>query len=147
VIALEQAIERYARRMADSNISLTSSLPEEGTLAVSADPNRLQQLFTNLLENNLRYTNPGGRVEVDMRRNGKELRVNIKDSPPGVSESQLPKLFARHDRGEASRNRTRGGSGLGLAICLNIVDAHQGRIEAHPSSLGGVHIKITLPLL
>lgn len=147
VITLEQAVERYAPRMADRGISLSSTLPEEGTLAVNADPNRLQQLFTNLLENSLRYTDPGGRVEVVMRRSKRELKVDIRDSVPGVPEEALPKLFARLYRMETSRNRDKGGSGLGLAICWNIVEAHGGRIETHPSSLGGLKVEVTLPLL
>jgi two-component system sensor histidine kinase BaeS len=147
VIALEQVIERYAPRMADRDISMVSDLPDEGTLAVNADPSRLQQLFTNLLENSMRYTDSGGQVQVTMSRVDRGLKVEIQDSVPGVSEEQLPKLFVRHFRVETSRNRTRGGSGLGLAICRNIVDAHQGRIEARPSPLGGLMIEIVLPLL
>jgi two-component system sensor histidine kinase BaeS len=146
VVALEQAVERYAPRMSDRSISLTSSLPREGTLAVNADPNRLQQLFTNLLENSLRYTDPGGRVEVGMHPVGRKLQMSFSDSSPGVTREQRTKLFARFYRVDNSRNRTRGGSGLGLAICWNIVDAHQGSIEAKPSPLGGLLVEVTLPL-
>jgi len=146
VIALEQVVEKYAPRMKDRDIELMATLPGEGTLSLNADPNRLQQLFTNLLENSLRYTDPGGRVEVIMHREDSDLKVTIQDSAPGVPEEALPKLFARLYRVEASRNRDKGGSGLGLAICWNIVEAHEGRIETHPSSLGGLKVEVTLPL-
>jgi two-component system sensor histidine kinase BaeS len=65
---------------------------------------------------------------------------------PGVPESELDKLFDRLYRVEASRNRESGGAGLGLAICRNIVDAHAGTISAHPAPLGGVLIRVTLPI-
>jgi len=147
VIALEQAAEPYSSRMAAKNIELKTQLPEEGTLAVSADPSRLQQLFTNLLENSLRYTDAGGQVVATMFRENRTLKVSIRDSAPRVPEKSLSKLFARFYRVETSRNRDRGGSGLGLAICWNIVEAHEGHIEARPSSLGGLEIEVTLPLL
>jgi two-component system sensor histidine kinase BaeS len=147
VVALEQALEQYTPRMAARDIRLSSRLPEEGTLALSADPSRLQQLFTNLLENSLRYTDAGGRVEAAMHREDRKLSIIIRDSAPGVPDASLSKLFARFYRVETSRNRERGGSGLGLAICWNIVEAHEGNMEARPSALGGLEIEVTLPLV
>ncbi|HEY5523552.1 MAG TPA: ATP-binding protein, partial [Desulfuromonadaceae bacterium] len=72
--------------------------------------------------------------------------VDIKDSGPGATEEERRKLFDRLYRVEGSRNRFSGGAGLGLAICRNIVDAHEGVIEALHSPLGGIWIRITLPL-
>jgi two-component system sensor histidine kinase BaeS len=146
VIALEQVIEQYIPRMADRNIDLTSTLPGEGTLSLNADPNRLRQLFTNLLENSLRYTDGGGRVDVTMYQEGRKLKIRFQDTAPGVPEEAFPKLFARLYRVETSRNREKGGSGLGLAICKNIVEGHQGHIAACPSPLGGLSVEVTLPL-
>lgn len=115
-------------------------------LPVLADEGRLRQLFGNLIENSLRYTDKGGKVQVSARVEGSKVRIDFEDSAPGVSPELLPKLFERFYRVEASRNRASGGAGLGLAICRNIAEAHGGQLTASASSLGGLHMSIRLPL-
>ncbi|CSG31942.1 envelope stress sensor histidine kinase BaeS [Shigella sonnei] len=110
------------------------------------DRDRLMQLFNNLLENSLRYTDSGGSLKISAEQHDKTVRLTFADSAPGVSDEQLQKLFERFYRTEGSRNRASGGSGLGLAICLNIVEAHNGRIIAAHSPFGGVSITVELPL-
>ncbi|MFT3814383.1 MAG: ATP-binding protein [Acidovorax sp.] len=121
---------------------------------VLGDAQQLHQVFLNLLENSLRYTDAGGRLQVTatplswLGRPALQLRWD--DTAPGVPEAELPRLFERLYRAEASRQRTTGdlgGSGLGLAICRNIVQAHGGRIEASASPLGGLRLTLWLPLL
>lgn len=68
------------------------------------------------------------------------------DSAPGLDKAQYEAVFQRFYRAESSRNRSSGGSGLGLAICENIVEAHNGKITAMPSAIGGVKILIVLPV-
>jgi len=113
------------------------------------DAQRLDQLFTNLLQNTCRYTDSGGQLHVVLNRvmiNGQEhLKIDWFDSSPGVIESALPQLFDPLFRTDGSRNRELGGSGLGLSIAKRIVEAHEGTIIADSSSLGGLHIKIELP--
>jgi two-component system sensor histidine kinase BaeS len=121
------------------------SAPAE-EIRVRGDPQRLQQLFTNLLANSVRYTHPGGRLRVSLRRSENRAVVDWEDSEPGVPEEALPRLFDRFFRVEHSRSREGGGSGLGLAICKSIVDAHGGAIVARASSLGGVLVQVQLPL-
>ena len=70
----------------------------------------------------------------------------MEDSKPGVSEDDLSEIFERLYRIESSRSRETGGSGLGLAICKSLIEAHNGRIYAQHSSLGGIKIIIELPL-
>ena len=112
---------------------------------ISADEARLAQLFRNLVENTLRYTDSGGTLKVLTRRDGDELCIDFMDSAPGVPDTLLPKLFERFFRGEASRNRATGGSGLGLAICRSIVEAHDGEIHARQRPGGGACFEIRLP--
>lgn len=69
----------------------------------------------------------------------------MQDSAPGVGPEQLPRLFDRFFRADASRSRRSGGAGLGLSICQRIVEAHEGRIEARPSPLGGLWLRVELP--
>jgi len=113
---------------------------------IFADAERLQQLFSNLLTNSLRYTNAGGELRISLQTLEKTVLITMEDSAPGVAQSDLSRLFERLYRVDNSRSRETGGTGLGLAICKNIVDAHEGSISAESSSLGGLKITIELPL-
>ncbi|MDI9244632.1 ATP-binding protein [Marinobacter sp. CHS3-4] len=115
-------------------------------LIVFADESRLVQLFRNLLSNTLRYTEAGGRLRVTVTRKGQALTLRWDDSAPGVSGPNLDRLFERLYRTDDARDRVSGGSGLGLAICRSIAEAHQGRIEASHSELGGLAVVVQLPL-
>jgi two-component system sensor histidine kinase BaeS len=110
-----------------------------------ADNHRLEQLFSNLLENSIRYTDAGGVIEVGISILGTQVKITIDDSAPGVELEQQQQIFERLYRLENSRSRATGGAGLGLAICKNIVSAHQGKIAAGASALGGLQICIELP--
>jgi len=100
----------------------------------------------NLLENSYRYTQLPGKVVISAHHDTHFLDILIEDSAPGVASSVQPKLFERFYRVEQSRSRSHGGSGLGLSLCKQIVEAHQGTITAQDSSLGGLSIKISLPM-
>jgi two-component system sensor histidine kinase BaeS len=113
---------------------------------VLGDADRLRQLFANLLENSLRYTDPGGGVRIVQAVQDGRVRVTVEDSAPGVPDESLPKLFDRLYRVDPSRSRETGAAGLGLAICAGIVKAHDGTIMARHSPLGGVAIDIELSL-
>ena len=104
------------------------------------------QLFNNLLENSLRYTDPGGRLRVVATRVDTKVKIDFADSAPAVPEDLLPRLFERLFRVESSRSRERGGAGLGLALCRTIVEAHAGTIAAKSSPLGGLWIALEFPL-
>jgi two-component system sensor histidine kinase BaeS len=114
---------------------------------VSADTRRLDQLFVNLLENSLAYTDSPGRIEITLSSTGDKIVIKIQDTPPGVVKDECEKLFEPLYRHEISRSRRTAGAGLGLAICRNIVDAHQGTITASPSELGGLCIQLVFPIL
>ena len=141
---LQQAIDGAQNCLQQHSLRLELRVPET-VLLLNADAARLQQLFLNLLQNSLRYTDAGGQLRIAVSLEGQQLRIDWQDSAPGVAADQLPRLFERFFRGEGSRCRATGGSGLGLAICRNIVEAHGGTIEAKASPLGGLWIVITLP--
>lgn len=129
------------------------TLPD--SMPMHADAGRLQQLFNNLFENSLRYTDAAataggsGRLVLscrqEIRHQQQRWLIQFDDSAPGVDEAALQRLFERFYRVEASRNRASGGAGLGLAICRRIVDAHQGSIHAEASPLGGLRVIVSLP--
>ena len=117
---------------------------DDKPLHTLGDDKRLCQLFYNVLNNAVQYTNEGGTVRVVLNREAKHYVVVIEDSEPGLEPDQMAKMFDRLYRKESSRNKKSGGSGLGLAIAANIVKAHSGEITASQSPLGGVKITIRL---
>ncbi|MEN3110242.1 ATP-binding protein [Uliginosibacterium paludis] len=144
-----EACAGFSPRLAAQGLTLETALPD-APLQAFADPSRIRQLLANLLENACRYTDAGGQVRVSLaavtdstRRSA--LQLCCEDSAPGVPPDHLTRLFDRFHRVEASRNRASGGAGLGLSICRNIVQAHDGSIEAAASPLGGLAITIRLP--
>lgn len=142
---LTRVLDNFATRLAEHRLEVTPTLPASPVM-ILADPDRLTQLFANLLNNTLAYTDPGGKLALRCRIADGQAMMDLQDSAPGVPADALPRLFERLYRVEASRNRARGGAGLGLAICRNIVVAHDGEIHARPSPLGGLWIEIRLPL-
>jgi len=113
---------------------------------IYADPDRLSQLYRNLLNNSANYTDCDGRLIITIYRQADKLLIDFSDSEPGVAEHELPKLFDRFYRVDSSRNSYRGGAGLGLAICGNIVKAHNGKIQALSSKMNGLSILIEFPI-
>ncbi len=143
---LRDSIESYRAEFIRKGITLTFDASQESGLTVFADRERLYQLFGNLLDNSLKYTDAGGELAVRLACLNSQAEVEFRDSAPAVSESDLARLFDRLYRVEGSRNRASGGAGLGLAICKNIVEAHDGTIAAYPSPLGGVMIVVAIPV-
>jgi two-component system sensor histidine kinase BaeS len=139
-----QALDSHRDRLAERSLAVETAW--NGAAPVFGDADRLWQLFRNLLENSVRYTDPGGRVRVATRRDGERVVVEFDDSAPGVPPTALPQLFERFYRVDESRSRQNGGSGLGLAICRSIASAHGGDIAAAPSPLGGLRVSVSLPV-
>ncbi|MFC1689197.1 ATP-binding protein [Pseudomonadota bacterium] len=140
---IQQCTEAYRDRMARRRIDLHVSVQ---ALEATIDPQRTRQLLANLLENSCRYVDEGGTVTLDLKETDDGCELLIEDSGPGLSKSQLSRLFERFYRAEESRTRSGGGAGLGLSICRNIVEAHGGRIFAEQAAAGGLRIRIELPV-
>ncbi len=145
---LESTVNSFRSEFDSKKIALILYPPQKNITdaVIFADGARLKQLFSNLLKNALRYTDGPGELAITVSINNESLLLSFEDSPPGVSEIEITKLFDRLYRVESSRNRATGGAGLGLSICKNIVTAHVGVISAKASNLGGICISITLPL-
>lgn len=142
---LKTCIEHFQVKAQAAGLTLKDNIEASQECSVVADSHRLQQLFSNLLENSIRYTDTGGVIEVGISTRATQLQITLDDSPPGVAPERQEKIFERLYRVEDSRSRATGGAGLGLAICKNIVSAHQGKISAGTSPLGGLRICIELP--
>lgn len=116
------------------------------SIQLYADPDRLSQLYRNLLINSANYTDSDGQLVITISQNNDTLLLDFSDSTPGVSDNEHAKLFERYYRTESSQNLNHYGLGLGLNLCANIVKAHNGSIHAEPSAFNGLTIKIELPL-
>jgi two-component system sensor histidine kinase BaeS len=152
---LHTTLHAYEDRFRKRGLLLGSDTLSDNTapMPIHADAGRLLQLFNNLCENSLRYTDAihagsQGRLLINTRHDSQQQRwiVQLDDSAPGVEGAALARLFERFFRVDASRNRASGGAGLGLAICQRIVQAHQGSIHAEASPLGGLRVVISLPV-
>lgn len=142
-------LEQYdlvAEKFASKNIEVNFSEIGNFKCIIEVDPFRLKQLFQNLLQNSLRYTNEGGKLIISARKEANYVLLAFDDSAPAVPAASIPRIFERFYRVEASRSREHGGSGLGLAICKTIVEGHGGEIRASESEQGGLRIDIKLPI-
>lgn len=142
--SLQAALDRFATRLQEHKIVINAQLPD--ALLVEADAERLNQVWSNILENAVRYVDVPGTLTVAVGVVGQQAEVLVDDSGPGVPASALPRLFDRLFRVEASRNRAFGGAGLGLSLCAQIIKKHGGTISAESNPVGGLRLRIRLPL-
>jgi two-component system sensor histidine kinase BaeS len=113
---------------------------------MQGDRRRLEQVVDNLLSNALRYTDPGGRVELHVRRENGRCLVEVRDTGIGISAEDLPHVFDRFWRSDRSRSRATGGSGVGLAVVRELVRAHDGLVELRSEVGLGTTARVTLPV-
>ncbi|ABH00851.1 histidine kinase (plasmid) [Rhodococcus jostii RHA1] len=136
------AADRYAAKQVALTSNVAAHLPR-----LWADPERLGQVLGNLLDNALRHTPGGGRVEVTAGQRQELLVIEVTDTGDGIAAEHLPHLFERFYRVDAARDREHGGAGIGLAIAKALVEAHGGHITARSDGPGtGSTFTITLPL-
>ena len=111
------------------------------------DPERLQQVLSNLMENALQHTPSDGTIEIEVDQRGdQELVISVTDTGPGIPAEMIDRVFERFFRLDRSRSRQTGGSGLGLAIVQRLVTAHGGRVTAANQPAGGARFTVALPL-
>ncbi len=126
-------------------LRFTSSAPA-GAPFVFGDANLLRQLFTNLIDNAVKFTEKG-RVDVGLRAESGRAIVDVADTGIGIESGALERVFDRFYRTDASRDRAVPGTGLGLAIVRSIARVHDGRVEALRNPAGGTTFRVTLPTL
>lgn len=146
VAVLEETLGHFKQGFAENRIAIEKSPAILPPVSVIGDGNRIKQLFSNLLENSLRYADAPGTLAIGQELIGNRLVFFFEDSGPGVPEESLERLFDRLYRVDRSRSRAKGGSGLGLSICKTIVDALGGQIRAVNGKSGGLRIEVELPL-
>jgi signal transduction histidine kinase len=144
---LEQAAEEsrvHAERGMERDVRLAVDV-EPASLRLDGDPERVHQVVANLLENAIRYSPPGGRVDVRARRNGGGVVIEVADQGPGIPPHEAGRVFERFYRADPARASGDGGSGLGLAIARWIVELHGGHIRAEQNEPQGCRVVVSLP--
>jgi signal transduction histidine kinase len=143
---ISQVTQDLLPAMSDKELELSVELPEEPVRAF-IDSDRMRQVLHNLLENAIRYTEPGGKVLVRLTSSSSEVRIEVSDTGIGIPETNLPYVFERFFRSDRARRAHPGGSGLGLSIVRWIVEAHKGKVEVVSRVGEGTTFTVTLPLV
>jgi two-component system phosphate regulon sensor histidine kinase PhoR len=141
---IHDAIESLGGIVVDSGVKLESTGAPDSP--VMADPDAMNQVFGNLIENALKYGKTGKRIRVGARLLEDEVEFSVRDFGPGMASEHLNRIFERFYRIDKARSRESGGTGLGLAIVKHIVQAHGGRIWAESELGAGAAFHFTLPL-
>jgi signal transduction histidine kinase len=141
---IEQGLTEFSYKFEQKGIKLENS--EIPQCVVMGAEESLRMMFSNLLENALRYTDEGGVVRVEAQRDASQVQIKVSDTGIGIPDDSLPHIFERFYRVDKSRSRSSGGSGLGLAIVRAIVQAHLGDIRVESKQGSGSQFTVTLPI-
>ena len=144
---VNHAVEGVRLLCESRRLSLTVALPP-APVHVHGDPVRLTQVVGNLLNNACKFTEPGGRIELSVEQSGPQAVVRVRDTGIGIAADELSRIFEVFAQVDRSLERARDGLGLGLALVKNLVELHDGTVEARSDGLGhGSEFLVRLPLL
>lgn len=139
---LEDSLFTYGKLMSEAGIEVNYEPPEYDIPLISGDPERLKQVFLNLLDNAAKHGGDGGKVDITLALEKERVIIRIRDYGRGIPAGELPFVKNRFYKG-SSKNR---GSGIGLAVCDEIVSRHGGRLDISNAEGGGCVAEISLPL-
>ncbi len=140
---IEATLEMFSAEAKEKNISLTLN-EKDGNLFAVIDPQRFEQVMSNIIGNALRYIHEGGKVWVTAKETRDGIKITVNDNGAGIPKEDLPFIFERFWRKDKSRSRASGGTGLGLAIAKQLIEAQGGAIEAKNLDEGGLQVTIEL---
>jgi signal transduction histidine kinase len=138
---IEGVVELYRYVAEDKGILVHTVTSND--LYLTADPNRMRQILANLLDNALKYTPSGGRIDIEAHHSGQQIVILVKDTGIGIHQEELPRIWDRLYRCDQSRSQK--GLGLGLSLVKAIVQAHKGQIEVFSNPGKGSTFTISLP--
>jgi PAS domain S-box-containing protein len=143
---IQRTIESLRPAVTAKTITLRQTI-DPAACPVMGDPNRLQQVVFNLLNNAVKFSPKGSAVHVVLRRRDSSIEIIVRDEGQGIDRAFLPHIFERFRQADARRDRAQRGLGLGLAIVRNLVELHGGTVQAHSDGLGtGATFTVTLPI-
>jgi len=143
-VVAEAVVDKLTPLSDTSNVTIINQVPEE-LPTISADPWRLEQVVTNLVDNAIKFTPAQGSVVISAADRGDYLEVGVQDSGIGIAPDQVDRIFDRFYQVDGGANRLYKGAGLGLTICRHIVEHHGGRIWAESEFDEGATFRFTVP--
>ncbi|MBR0598323.1 sensor histidine kinase [Sinanaerobacter chloroacetimidivorans] len=143
---LKSAVTKVELTAKNKNQHLNCIFDDSQRIMVVIDKDGIEQVLLNILSNAIKYTQEGGRIDIDAFRVGKYARIIIADNGIGIPEKELSRVFERFFRVDRARSRAMGGTGLGLSISKQIVEDHNGNIELESKEGKGTKVTISLPL-
>ncbi|MBR7148968.1 MAG: PAS domain S-box protein [Firmicutes bacterium] len=146
IAILNTAIPKVALTARQKEQHLNVLFDEEAVIPVNVDRDRIEQVVLNILSNAIKYTNEGGRIDIDVLEGGGHVKVIVSDNGIGISEADIPRVFERFYRVDKARSRAMGGTGLGLPISKQIVEEHHGTLTIESQEGKGTNVTMTLPL-
>jgi len=141
---IENAIQQAQPSADRKDVRLSMNLPQEAVRQLH-DPQRLGQVFGNLIGNAVKFTPPGGTVDVTLQPTEDGAEVHVVDSGVGINPQELPLVFERFYRGAQAHQSRAAGSGLGLSIVRSIVEMHDGRVAISSTPGAGTQVSVSLP--
>lgn len=142
---IHSALETAQPWIESQQHKLTVSMPEH-PVCIDADPTRLAQVFSNLLNNASKYTSEGGSIELEVATRNDEVLIDVKDNGMGIPPAMLPKVFDLFTQVDRTLERSRGGLGIGLTLVQRLVELHGGTVTASSDGYGkGSKFSVTLP--
>ena len=145
VMLVNMAIMKMEVTAAQKQQNLNQLYDIDGDIRVMVDRDRFEQVLLNIISNAVKYTQEGGKVDVDIVAGKGRVKISVEDNGLGIPEASLPRIFERFYRVDKARSRSMGGTGLGLAITKQIVEAHSGHIDVESAEGKGTKMTITLP--
>lgn len=140
---VKDAAKRLEAQVKRGELNLVIGIPS-GLSKALADRERIEEVLVNLLHNAIKFTQPGGRIEISAKIEGDSALISVADTGIGIPPDDLPRIFERFYK--ADKARAGGGTGLGLAIAKHIVEMHGGKIWAESADGGGSTFSFTLPV-
>jgi two-component system, OmpR family, phosphate regulon sensor histidine kinase PhoR len=132
--------KKFATKALKVALDLPANFP-----SLRADETRLREVFDNLLDNAVKYSNTNGEIRLGAERRGSEIALTVSDSGIGINSEDVSRIFERFYRADKARSRELGGTGLGLSIVKHIAQLHGGSVEAESELGKGATIRISLP--
>jgi len=139
---LEDALFTYGELMRQAGIEVNYTEPPVEIPLIPGDPERLKQVFLNLLDNAMKHGGEGGKVDVKLDDDGSFVHITVRDYGHGIPEGELPHVKEKFYKG-SSKNR---GTGIGLSVCDEIVTRHGGRLDIDNAPGGGCVVSVSLPM-
>jgi len=139
---LEDALFTYGELMRQAGMQVNYKAPDNEIALIPGDPERLKQVFLNLLDNAMKHAPEGDKIDVTLKEESGRIIISVRDHGPGIPKGELPHVKEKFYKG-SSKNR---GTGIGLSVCDEIITRHRGTLDVANANGGGCVVTITLPM-